>query len=294
MQDIKTIRASGQTPAIILNKDLEFELLVRETRLENLRKDREERDIFNQGEIALDNAAYNGNDSDVIHTNGHVIQNNRAGNNKYISEQKEKDPYGLKALARVLTEAGINMAVLDTWLKNISATVAGPAPRSSSNLKGTFDDKAQNDFQVVMDENFIYGGENVSIRTAEVFNKRLERILREQKALEEEMDPAKKAILQDKFDRLVERTGAIFHPDIGWTVPSERLNRVNNELVKQHGACEEGVVPSFSQRRCGCHNGRKISRDIDDQFNEDPDETLGKVKVEVSQSVASPFVHKIG
>lgn len=287
MQDMKTIRAQQNAPAIILNKDLEYEMLIRETRVKNLAKDKEELAIFNQGEIALEGAAYNGSESEVIHTNGHVVQNNRARHNKYHTEHKEKDPHGLKALARVLAEAGVNMAVLETWVKNIGATIAGPA-RSASALKGTFDDKAQDEMQIVFDDNFIYGGENVTLRTAEIFNKRLERILRMQKELEETTDPAEQAILQDQFDRLVERTGAIFHPEVGWSVPTERVARVNRVLSEENGPCVEGVVPTFSPRSCGCHNGRQIKRDIADQFDQDPNETIGEVKVETPQFVAPP------
>lgn len=286
MQDIKTIRATQTAPAIILNSNLEHELLIRETRAKYLAKDKEELAIFNQGEIALDNAAYNGNESDVIHTNGHIIQTNRARNNRFNTAQHEKDENGLKALARILAETGITMAVLNAWMQGIAATVA--PPRSSSALKGTFDDKAQDTMQIVMDENFIYGGENVTERTAELFNKRIQRILDYQKLIDETSDPAKKAILEDKFERLVDRSNAIFHPDIGWSIAAERVSRVDDHLVELHGECNDGVVCTFSPRSYGSHNSRKMKIDVADQFDDNPTETVGEVKAEVTQRVAPP------
>jgi phosphoribosyl-ATP pyrophosphohydrolase len=287
MQDMKTIKALGQNPAVILDKDLALDLLVRETRFENLRKDREQRDIFNQGEIALDNAAYNNSDSEVIHTNGHVIQNNRGRNNKYHTEHKEKDPHGLKAMALMLEQAGVAAAVLQSWMQGITATLA-PSPSKSSALKGTFDDKAQDSMQIVMDENFIYGGEVVTNRTAELFNKRIQRILDMQKAIEEETNPTVKADLEDKFERLVQRTDAIYHPDVGWSICSARVGQVNDHIVERHGECTDGVVCSYSPVTFGSHNGRKMKIDVGDQFDDNPTETIGEVKAEVTQRVAPP------
>ena len=76
------------------------------------RKDREDFAIFQQGEIALDSAAYNGDENDILHTNGRIIGNNRARHNKFSTSHHEKDSHGIKALIGALEAIGVANAVL--------------------------------------------------------------------------------------------------------------------------------------------------------------------------------------
>lgn len=290
MQNIKNIREK-EGVSIILQKDLEFELLVRETRAKYLQEEKTNRDIFNQEDIALENAAHYG-DGEVAHTNGRVIQNNKARHNKFDTEHKEKDSLGLKAFAEALAQIGISAAVVQGWISNIGATIASSARSTASALKGTFDDNAQDNLKIVMDENFIYGGENVSMRTANVLNKRIGRILDLQKQMEEASDPVERAEIAQRFETLVERTarqGLLYHPDVGWSYSTDYVQALDQAIAERYDHdCNEGVVCTFSPIARASHNGRKMKIDVGDQYDNNPDETIGKVEVKTPQIVAPP------
>lgn len=254
------------------------------------RKDREDFAIFQQGEIALDSAAYNGDESDNIQANGRIIGNNRARNNKYLNGHQEKDSYGIKALIGALEAIGVAQAVLVEWARGIGATLTP----SGSGMTSAF--KAKSNFKdVVYDENFIYGGEEVSTRTAELFTKRLERIIELQKKLQLVKDPVQRAEIKDQFTRLVERSNVAFHPGVGWAFASEKVARVNNVVQPVDGNCV-GVVCTFSPRLGGGLGGRKMKIDVGDQFDDNPDETIGEVKDPSAEArrIAPPEFHYIG
>lgn len=273
----------SNTRSALDDKDLAYEILVRETRTENLRKDKESLAIFNQGEIALDNAAANGDDNDVVHTNGHVVQSNRARNNRYSTLHQEKDLHGIKALIKSFASMGLTMAIVEQWAKGIGATLQNRSP----SLKGTFTTNSKDDNAIVFDEHFIYGGENVSLRTADLFGQRLERILRLQKEMSAATNPVEYAEKRDQFERLVERSGVIYHEGVGWAFPSERVDRIENHI--EDADCN-GVVCTFSPRMGGS-DSRRMKIDVGDQFDDDPNETIGEAKVETPQFVAPPGVH---
>lgn len=270
----------------------EAEILTNKQLIRTLaRKDREDFAIFQQGEIALDSAAYNGSDDDTVHANGRIVGNNRARYNRFNTTHSEKDPHGLKALMGALAAVGVSLAVLEEWVKGIGATL----PHTGTQMVKTFSAKSKDMSNVVYDENFIYGGEEVSARTAELFTQRLERIIDLQKKLQATTDPVARVEIQDQFTRLVERSNVVFHPGVGWAYASEKVARVNSAVDAVDGNCT-GVVCTFSPRLGGGLGGRKMKIDVADQYDENPDETIGEVKDPNAEArrIAPPEFHYIG
>src|SRR5690348_12395321 len=105
MQDMKTI-LRGQNPDIIAQDALEDEIRKREAR-----KEREQVDLFNQGEGALRDAARNG--TEIISTaSGYLIGNNRAKNNKFITSMTEFKKMGSNAVLEAMLAAGAGLAAI--------------------------------------------------------------------------------------------------------------------------------------------------------------------------------------
>ncbi len=231
------------------------------------RKDKEDFATFQQGEIALDNAAYNDSDDNTITTGtGKIITNNRARNNRYHTHHHEKDPNGIKALAESMAALGLTLVLIQQWAQRAVAT--------PSSLSGTFGHKSKD--EQIADAEYIYEGEDVSAETARLLNNRLARILRAQKELEDITDPEEYAAKKDLLDRLIERSGVRAHDKIGFAYDPVKVAKIENFLNPDEVDCT-GMVCVY-RPRAAAHDSRRMKIDVGDQYDQDPTETIGEVK----------------
>lgn len=282
MQDTKTVMAKN-APTIIQNKDLEYELLVKEARARHRLEDKEAMAIFQQGEIAADIAAANGDDREVIASNGR-IRTGRGHYNKFLTYHQEKDELGLKTMLKALIDVGVAAAVIETWMKSISATL----PHRVTSVASDFTGKARDIMaDVVYDENFVYGGEEVSVRTADLFQKRTDRILALLKQRQSATTPEEYFEADEALTRILVRSKAFIHKDLGVVYDTQKVDIVNNEVDGRDGnAC--GVVGTFRKHGLCNVDSRGIKRLIGDQFEQDGDDVIGEVKTEPVVQVLRP------
>ena len=249
------------------------------------RKDKEERDDFFRGEVALENAAYHDLDDDSVTTGAGKIIVGRGGKNRHHTIHHGHDPYGVKALAEALQAMALSTALIEQWAKRAFAAVAAPVAASTSpSLSGKFDDKSNE--MIFADAQFIYESEDVSAETARLLNNRMARILREQRELQSITDPLQYAERKDALDRLIERSNVHFHDRVGFAFEPEKVTKIENFLDPDGRDCS-GMVCVFKPRSTA-HDSRRIKIDVADQFDNDPDETIGKVEIQTPQIVAPP------
>lgn len=291
MQDINKIKE--KQPLQPMSTQDALGLILEVERLEKIRrenrKDKEERDDFFRGEVALENAAYNDVDDDTVTTGTGKIIVGRGSKNRHHTIHNDKDPYGVKALAEALTAMALSTALIEQWAKRAFAAVSAPVAAATSSLSGKFDDKSKD--MLFADAEFIYEAEDVSAETARLLNNRMARILREQKELQSITDPVEYAALKDALDRLIERSDVRFHERVGFAFEPEKVTKIEKFLDPESVDCS-GMVCVFKPR-AATHDSRRMKIDVADQYDQDPTETIGEAKVETPQNVAPPEFHFI-